>query len=148
MLPDAGAGQGALFEFSFYAHGPLSGSEDTPEAAAIRSPSTGCLDGGITSPDFALEFDGPISAMEFPFDVVAETEARSLVAPGIELGAGEDNPHVIRVRRPGPEPFAGVYSLGLAVDMTRQLPASYMIASDVPADVECTQTPEEPACAD
>ena len=118
---------------SFYVRGDAPGSLDREGAELI--PQGGCT--GTTPSGATLAFDGNRSAATFPF-----ATSGGELAGGMELGPWS-RPSVRMAAGNGAQQLFTAPALDEAPPMT-----SFSIGSDVPADIDCHETPANPACAD
>lgn len=131
---------GCLIGFRMSVRGPLSGAagSEPPQGAALHT-YDGC--GGaepVQYEGFGLSFDGLVATLRFPFSALP----KGLLEPGTELFNAEWGGEVWSVHRAGP-----CLCPGLNIDVTSVPSGSFVIGSDVPADVDCGLTPDDPECA-
>ena len=117
---------------SFYVRGDAPGSLDREGAELIRQ--GGCT--GTTPSGATLAFDGNLSIITFPF-----ATSGGELAGGMELGPWS-RPSVRMAAGNGTQQLFTAPAIDEAPPMT-----SFTIGSDVPPDIDCHQTPANPACA-
>lgn len=132
---------GCLIGFRMIVHGPLSGAGGAePAQGATLHTYEECPVAQPAAQDegFDLSFDGSLATLRFPFSALA----KGLLEPGTEISSGQWGGEVFSVHRAGPCLCPGLY-----IDVTSIPSGSFVIGSDVPADVDCGLTPDDPECA-
>lgn len=120
--------------FQMWIRGPASVPQnDPPQRADIRKLDSTCPGGAATlaPAGFSLSVQGQVATLEYSLSA-----APTLIALGTPV-APDGNPHV--------RPLLGAATVPV-IDETVQAAGPFVIGSDVPKNVDCRATPDEPAC--
>jgi hypothetical protein len=123
--------------FRMHVAGPRSQPDDPAQGAELRTRNEACPEGPRTYTDgISMTIQGNETVLEFPFAVFG---------PGIAITADVDGNgarvQTVHGLRPSSPPAEGP-AIDLAAPTT-----TFVIGSDVPADVDCRAEPGHPACA-
>jgi hypothetical protein len=129
--------------FRIRAHGPLSSEDDPPQGPELRTRGSDCPEGPRTYTEgISLDVVGSTAIVEVPFTAL-ETPSGPIfrMADLIEEDAGGNPVRTSTVHAVPDGPLLG----GLLIDKASPV-AEFHIGSDLPPDVDCTDTPSDPEC--